>query len=72
MLWLGASWLLLAYNFAAFAFVRRLGQEWATTLGFGAAVFCSLLIPLLGLVLLPLATIGGTLLVRRLDAIPGQ
>ena len=82
MLWLGASWLLLAYNFAAFAFVRRpwsfreqwrrLGQEWATTLGFGAAVFCSLLIPLLGLVLLPLATIGGTLLVRRLDVIPGQ
>ena len=81
VLWLGASWLLLAYNFAAFAFARRpwsfreqwrrLRHEWAATLGFGAAVFCCVVIPLLGLVLLPVAAVGGTLLVQRLDALPG-
>src|SRR5581483_588998 len=81
-LWLVASWVLLAYNFAAFAFARRpwsfreqwrrLRHEWAATLGFGAAVFSCLLIPLLGLVLLPVAAVGGTLLVQRLDAVPGS
>lgn len=76
MLWLVGSWLLLAYNFAAFAAERRwsfreqwrrLLREWAATLGFGAAVFVVLLLPLLGLVLLPTAAVGGTLLVLEIE-----
>jgi uncharacterized protein involved in cysteine biosynthesis len=69
VLWLVGSWLLRAYNFAAFALERRrwsfreqwrcLLRAWATTLGFGAAVFVLLLLPLLGLVLLPTAAVGG-------------
>jgi CysZ protein len=77
MLWLVGSWLLLAYNFAAFALERRrwsfreqwrrLLRAWAATLGFGAAVFVLLLLPLLGLVLLPTAAVGGTLLVLEIE-----
>ncbi len=79
-LWLVISWLFLAYNFATFAFARRpwsfreqwrrLLHAWAATLGFGAAVFLILLVPLLGLVLLPTAAVGGALLVRMLDTLP--
>ena len=75
--WLVGSWVLLAYNFAAFALERRrlsfreqwrwLLREWAATLGFGAAVFVLLLLPLVGLVLLPTAAVGGTLLVLEID-----
>jgi CysZ protein len=82
VLWLLLNWLLLAYNFAAFALARRpwpvreqwrrLRYHWAAALGFGAAVFCCAVIPLLGLVLLPVAVSGGTLLVQRLDAVPRQ
>jgi len=77
VLWLVGSWLLLAYNFASFALERRrwsfreqwrmLLREWAATLGFGAAVFLVLLLPLVGLVLLPTAAVGGTLLVLEID-----
>jgi CysZ protein len=77
-LWLIGSWLLLAYNFAAFALERRrwsvraqwrlLRSEWTALLGFGMAVFGLMLIPLGGLVILPIATVAGTLLVVDIEA----
>jgi CysZ protein len=77
LLWMVGSWLLLAYNFTAFALEHRrwsfreqwrlLLREWAATLGFGAAVFVVLLLPLFGLVLLPIAAVGGTLLVLEIE-----
>src|SRR5262245_14315652 len=76
-LWLLASCLLLAYNFAAFALGRRpwsfrqqwrmLLRDWAATLGFGAAVFILMLVPLVGLFLLPTAAVAGTMLVLDIE-----
>src|SRR5262249_5179704 len=72
------SCLLLAYNFAAFALERRpwsfreqwrrLLREWAATLGFGAAVFVMMMVPLVGLLLLPTAAVAGTMLVLDIEA----
>jgi len=77
MAWLLLSWLLLAYNFATFAMDRRrmtfgakwrwLLAEWAATLGFGAALFVMMAIPIVGFVLLPVATVAGTLLLRDIE-----
>jgi len=77
-LWLLGSWLLLAYNFAAFALERRrwsfreqwrvLFRDWAATLGFGAAVFVLMMVPLVGLCLLPTAAVAGTMLVLEIEA----
>ncbi|HEV8712199.1 MAG TPA: EI24 domain-containing protein [Candidatus Binatia bacterium] len=76
-LWLLESWLLLAYNFAAFALERRgwsfreqwrrLLRDWAVTLGFGAAVFVLMMVPLAGLFLLPTAAVAGTMLVLDIE-----
>jgi CysZ protein len=75
--WLLLSWLLLAYNFATFAMDRRrltfgakwrwLLAEWAATLGFGAALFVTMAIPVVGFVLLPVATVAGTLFLRDIE-----
>jgi CysZ protein len=77
-LWLLESCLLLAYNFAAFALERRpwsfreqwrrLLREWAATLGFGAAVFVMMMVPVVGLLLLPTAAVAGTMLVLDIEA----
>ncbi len=70
--WLGVGWLLLAYDFTSFAMDRRrlsFREKWQrlladlpSTLGFGAAVFLLLVVPLVGLVVLPVATVAGTML----------
>jgi CysZ protein len=75
--WLLLSWLLLTYNFATFAMDRRrltfsakwrwLLAEWAATLGCGAALFVMMAIPIVGFVLLPVATVAGTLLLRDIE-----
>jgi uncharacterized protein involved in cysteine biosynthesis len=75
--WLLLSWLLLSYNFVTFAMDRRrltfgakwrwLLAEWAATLGFGAALFVIMAVPIVGFVLLPVATVAGTLFLRDME-----
>jgi len=75
--WLLLSWLLLTYNFTTFAMDRRrlsfgakwrwLLAEWAATLGLGAALFVMMAVPIVGFVLLPVATIAGTMLLRDIE-----
>jgi len=77
MAWLLLSWLLLAYNFTTFAMDRRrlsfgakwrwLLAEWAATLGFGAALFVMMAVPVVGFVLLPVATVAGTMLLWDIE-----
>jgi CysZ protein len=75
--WLLLSWLLLAYNFTTFAMDRRrlsFGAKWrwllaegAATLGLGAALFVMMAVPVVGFVLLPVATVAGTMLLRDIE-----
>jgi CysZ protein len=75
--WLGLGWLLLAYDFTSFAMDRRrlsfrekwrlLLADWPSTLGFGAAVFGLMVVPLIGLVVLPTAAVAGTMLVLDIE-----
>jgi CysZ protein len=75
--WVLGTWLLLAYNFSAFTLDRRgwafrtqwrvLRSEGMATLGLGAALFLLLALPGVGLLLLPIATVAGTLLVRDIE-----
>jgi uncharacterized protein involved in cysteine biosynthesis len=75
--WVVGTWLLLAYNFTAFALDRRglafrtqwrvLRSEGMATLGLGAALFLLLALPGVGLLILPISTVAGTLLVRDIE-----
>jgi CysZ protein len=77
ILWIGSSWGLLAYDFASFTLDRRhwslrekysfLRSAWPRVLGFGAATFILMTVPLGGLLALPAATVAGTLLVLELE-----
>jgi CysZ protein len=70
--WLGLGWILLAYDFTGFVTDRRqlsFREKWQVllsdlsgSLGFGAAIFFLTVIPLFGLVSLPLAAVAGTML----------
>ncbi|WP_308167830.1 EI24 domain-containing protein [Catellatospora tritici] len=51
---------------------RALRQDRAAALGFGVAVFCTFLIPLGAVLLMPAAVAGGTLLARRSLNLPTQ
>ncbi|MDI1460093.1 EI24 domain-containing protein [Catellatospora sp. KI3] len=51
---------------------RALRQDRAAALGFGVAVFCTFLIPLGAVLLMPAAVAGGTLLARRSFNLPTQ
>jgi CysZ protein len=78
IVWMGSGWTLLAYDFASFALDRRhwslakkyafLRSAWPRVLGFGAATFVLMAVPLGGLLVLPAATVAGTLLVLELEA----
>jgi CysZ protein len=48
-----------------------LGRHRGAALGFGACATVALAIPLVNFLLIPVAVAGGTLLWRRLDAVPG-
>jgi len=71
--WLALGWLALVYEFTSFAMDRRrwsfrtkwrvLLADLAGALGFGAMLFVLLAVPLVGLVLLPVAAVAGTLFV---------
>ena len=75
--WLGLGWLLLAYDFTSFALDRRrlsFRAKWqrvlshrAGSLGFGAALFVLLAIPVVNLFGLSVAAVSGTLLVYEQD-----
>ena len=75
--WLGLGCLLLAYDFTSIAMDRRrwsFREKWrrlrgdtAGALGFGAALFCLLAVPLLGWLMLPTAAVAGTMLVLDLE-----
>jgi CysZ protein len=75
--WLGLGCLLLAYDFASIAMDRRrwsFREKWrlllgdmAGTLGFGAALFCLLAVPLVGWLMLPPAAVAGTMLLLDLE-----
>jgi CysZ protein len=77
ILWIGSGWGLLAYDFASFTMDRRhwslrekyslLRSAWPRVLGFGAATFLLIAVPLGGLLALPAATVAGTLLVLELE-----
>lgn len=77
IVWIGSGWILLAYDFASFALDRRhwsltkkyafLRSAWPRVLGFGAATFVLTAVPLGGLLVLPAATVAGTLLVLELE-----
>ena len=68
-----------AYDFIDFSMARRLwsfSRKWgalkqnrALTLGFGAALAGALLIPVFGLLCVPMSAVGGTLLFCDLDAV---
>lgn len=70
--WLGLGWLLLTYEFTGFVMDRwrfSFREKWRLLLsdlsgsfGFGAATFFITMIPLVGLVSLPVATVAGTML----------
>jgi CysZ protein len=78
--WLGLGWVLLAYEFAGFAMDRRrlsFREKWRSTLsdlsgsvGFGAAAFFLMAIPLLGLISLPVAAVAGTMLFLTREDVP--
>lgn len=81
--WLGLGWLLLVYDFTSFALDRRrltfrqkcrhLLSDRAESLGFGAALFVLLAIPVVNLVSLSVAAVSGTLLVwERENVSPAQ
>jgi CysZ protein len=71
--WLGVGWLLLTYDFTSFTLDRRrlaFREKWrwlladlSGTVGFGAALFFLMVIPVVGLVSLPVAAVAGTMLV---------
>jgi CysZ protein len=71
-----------AYDFMAFCMARRrwqfrhkwsfLKQNKALTFGFGSALATALLVPVLGLVCMPMAAVGGTLLFCDLDRAGAQ
>ena len=70
ILWLGMSF--LDYTFARHAYkfglkVRFVRQNVFAVFGFGLAVFVGVLIPVLNLVFLPVAVVGGTLLYLELS-----
>jgi CysZ protein len=75
--WLGLGWLLLVYDFTGFALDRRrltFREKWqrvlsdrAGSLGFGAALFVLLAIPVVNLFGLSIAAVSGTLLVCKQD-----
>ena len=77
IVWGGSGGGLLAYDFASFALDRRhwsltkkyafLRSAWPRVLGFGAATFVLMAVPLGGLLVLPAATVAGTLLVLELE-----
>jgi len=77
IVWVGSGWGLLAYDFASFTLDRRhwsltkkyafLRSAWPRVLGFGAATFVLMAVPLGGLLALPAATVAGTLLVLELE-----
>lgn len=77
IVWIGSGWGLLAYDFASFILDRRhwslrekyslLRSAWPRVLGFGAATFVLMAVPLGGLIALPAATVAGTLLVLELE-----
>jgi CysZ protein len=77
VVWLGLACLLLAYDFTTIAMDRRrwsFREKWrrllgdmAGTLGFGAALFCLLAVPLLGWLMLPTAAVAGTMLLLDLE-----
>ena len=77
IVWIGSGWGLLAYDFASFTLDRRhwslkekyslLRSAWPRVLGFGAATFILIAVPLGGLLALPAATVAGTLLVLELE-----
>jgi CysZ protein len=70
ILWLGMSF--LDYTFARHAYkfgmkIRFVRQNMFAVFGFGLAVFVGVLIPVLNLVFLPVAVVGGTLLYLELS-----
>ena len=75
--WLGLGWLLLVYDFTGFALDRRrltFREKWrcvlsdrAGSLGFGAALFVLLAIPVVNLFGLSIAAVSGTLRVHVQD-----
>ncbi len=77
IMWIGSGWGLLAYDFASFTLDRRhwslkekyrlLRSAWPRVLGFGAATFVLMAVPLGGFIALPAATVAGTLLVLELE-----
>jgi uncharacterized protein involved in cysteine biosynthesis len=77
IIWIGSGWGLLAYDFASFTLDRRhwslkekytlLRSAWPRVLGFGASIFVLMAAPLGGLLVLPAATVAGTLLVLKLE-----
>lgn len=77
IMWIGSGWGLLAYDFASFTLDRRhwslkekysfLRSAWPRVLGFGAATFVFMALPLGGFIALPAATVAGTLLVLELE-----
>ena len=77
IVWMGSGWGLLAYDFASFTLDRRhwslkekysfLRSALPRVLGFGAAAFVLMAVPLGGLIALPAATVAGTLLVLEIE-----
>jgi CysZ protein len=77
IMWIGSGWGFLAYDFASFTMDRRhwslkekyrlLRSAWPRVLGFGAATFVLMAVPVGGLIALPAATVAGTLLVLELE-----
>jgi CysZ protein len=77
IVWMGSGWGLLAYDFASFTLDRRhwslkekysfLRSALPRVLGFGAAIFVLMAVPLGGLIALPAATVAGTLLVLEIE-----
>jgi len=77
VVWISSGWGLLAYDFASVTLDRRhwslkekyslLRSAWPRVLGFGAATFILMAVPLGGLLALPAATVAGTLLVLELE-----
>ena len=72
VLWLGMSFLDYAFARHAYKFgmkIRFVRQHVFVVFGFGLAVFVGVLIPVLNLVFLPVAVVGGTLLYLELSQI---
>ena len=81
--WIGLGWLLLVYEFTSFALDRRrltfrqkcvrILSNRAESLGFGAALFVLLTIPVVNIVSLSVAAVSGTLLVYQWENVsPAQ